>query len=139
MRTTLTCAAAVLLGTALAACTTAPVDSASDQPASLQITYTFSGFTPEATDCQLAWAESLWVEIEDARGGVSVLSQPCDNDPVLLEQLVAGASVVTVRTVVDGDAATGVWATSAPQQVDLLGAQVTELTVDIACQANCTE
>ncbi|MFT5583013.1 MAG: hypothetical protein ACI9VR_000590 [Cognaticolwellia sp.] len=129
------CVSALL---SLCACDGAGVDSEVEGSASLSITATFSDYLPEATGCQTAYAESLWIDLESASGETSVLAQPCDDRAVLLENLSPGAWVLQVRTVQDPETHTGIWGTSPATSITLVDGENSQDVV-VACQALCGE
>ncbi len=122
----------------LCACTGGGLDSESEGLSSLSITATFSDYLPEATGCQTAYAESLWIDLESANGETSVLAQPCDDRAVLLENLSPGAWLLQVRTVQDPETHTGIWGTSPATAITLLDGENSEDVV-VSCQALCGE
>lgn len=113
-------------------------DSVAEGSASLSITATFSDYIPEATGCQTAYAESLWVDLEAASGEASVLAQPCDDAPVVLTDLSPGEWVLEVRTVQDPAAHTGIWGTSPATSITLEEGE-NSVDVVVACQDLCGE
>lgn len=130
------CISAVL---SLCACEGGGVDSEEEQGiASLSITATFSDYLPQATGCQTAYAESLWIDLESASGEASVLAQPCDDAAVVLENLSPGEWVLQVRTVQDPETHTGIWGTSPATSITLVDGENTADVV-VACQALCGE
>lgn len=111
-------------------------DSVAEGSASLSIAATFSDYIPEATGCQTAYAESLWIDLEAASGEDSVLAQPCDDAPVVLEGLRPGEWVLQVRTVQDPDSHDGIWGTSPSTPITLVDGE-NSADVVVACQALC--
>jgi hypothetical protein len=122
----------------LCACEGGGVDSGEEGSASLSITASFSDYVPEATDCQTAYAESLWIDLESASGEASVLAQPCDDTTVVLPDLSPGEWVLQVRTVQDPTAHTGIWGTSPATAITLVDGE-NSADVVVACQALCGE
>lgn len=126
----------VLTMLTLCACEGGGTDSEAEGSASLSISATFSDYVPEATGCQTAYAESLWIDLEAASGEASVLAQPCDDRAVLLEDLSPGEWVLQVRTVQDPETHTGIWGTSPATSITLVDGE-NSADVVVACQALC--
>lgn len=131
-------ALSVLTLLTLCACEGGGTDSGEEGSASLSISATFSDYVPEATGCQTAYAESLWIDLEAASGEASVLAQPCDDRAVVLEDLSPGEWVLQVRTVQDPETHTGIWGTSEATAITLVDGE-NSADVVVACQALCGE
>lgn len=123
----------------LCACEGGGTDSQEEEgSASLSISATFADYVPEATGCQSAYAESLWIDLEAASGEASVLAQPCDDRAVVLEDLSPGEWVLQVRTVQDPETHTGIWGTSEATAITLVDGE-NSADVVVACQTLCGE
>ena len=129
----------ILALAALSACTTSGTDdSVADGVAVLTMNYSFDGYVPDATDCQTAYAESLYVDLEHSSGETRLLPRPCDNTAIVLDDLQTGAWILELRTVSDPESHTGIWSTSPVEDLSLVdGENVVDLV--LTCQSNCGE
>lgn len=124
---------------ALAACTATPSDTG-EQPgvAVLTMNYSFEGFVPQATDCQTAYAESLYVDLEHSSGETRLLPRPCENAAIVLDDLQTGAWILELRTVSDPETHTGIWATTPVTDLSLADGD-NSVDLVLTCQSNCGE
>ncbi len=122
---------------ALAACTGGDGDGDPVLPATLVIDYSWAGFDnlPEE-NCASAWVDTLYIELEHAEGDYNLRQVACDNDPVEIPDLRAGAWTIEVRTVQYTDEAASSYGQSDLFDIELPGGETTELDVPIECQDN---
>lgn len=121
----------------LSACTKGNADTASEQPATLALSYVWTGFDnlPDET-CGSAWVDTLYVEFEHVDGDYNLRQVACDNDPIDIPDLRSGVWTLELRTVQYVDQAAASFGQSEVVDIDLPGGEVTELEVGIVCQEN---
>ena len=125
-------AALALIG--LVACTGSDGNGDPAEPATLTISYAWEGFEDMPEDnCASAWVDTLYVELEHAEGDYNLRQVACDNDPIEIPDLRAGAWMVEVRTVQYTDEAAASYGQSEILDIDLPGGEVTEVDMAIVC------
>ena len=122
---------------ALTACAGGGDTDADDLPATLAVTYSWSGFDNMVEDnCAGAWADTIYVEMEHPEGDYNLRQQGCDNSVIEIPELRTGDWIVLVRTTQFEDTAPASYGTTDVLDVTLGSDEYVEIEAVIECVEN---
>ncbi len=104
----------------------------------LEIEYIFLGFYDTADSCTEAWVDQLWLDATLDGVEQPQLVFPCDDAPILIEDVATGTWTLSLASVTDIEAWDQPYSGSDPvtAEVEDGGAETVTVTLELQCHEN---